>query len=167
MAWIYLKKHLRRDFDGGDRQPVVLLHLAPELGYFSRAAAPFRLFEPAQIVHQASRRIPGARRFVETQRFAGAERGSRVLRYLQVALQYLVSHRTHRGASWASGAAQAAQFVRIILVWRRGVCELVANGGSFFVASVLLPLAGNFVACLLYTSPSPRDKRQSRMPSSA
>ena len=24
-----------------------------------------------------------------------------------------------------------------------------------------------FVACLLYTSPSPRDKRQSRMPSSA
>ena len=26
---------------------------------------------------------------------------------------------------------------------------------------------GNTVACLLYTSPSPRDKRQSRMPSSA
>ena len=25
----------------------------------------------------------------------------------------------------------------------------------------------NLVACLLYTSPSPRDKRQSRMPSSA
>ena len=27
-------------------------------------------------------------------------------------------HLTHRGAVWASGAAQAAQFVRIILVWR-------------------------------------------------
>ena len=26
---------------------------------------------------------------------------------------------------------------------------------------------GDLVACLLYTSPSPRDKRQSRMPSSA
>ena len=25
----------------------------------------------------------------------------------------------------------------------------------------------NYVTCLLYTSPSPRDKRQSRMPSSA
>ena len=25
----------------------------------------------------------------------------------------------------------------------------------------------NFITCLLYTSPSPRDKRQSRMPSSA
>ena len=26
---------------------------------------------------------------------------------------------------------------------------------------------GNYATCLLYTSPSPRDKRQSRMPSSA
>ena len=32
--------------------------------------------------------------------------------------QYLVWHLTHRGALWASGAAQAAQFVRIILRWR-------------------------------------------------
>ena len=29
--------------------------------------------------------------------------------------QYLTLHLTHRGALWASGAAQAAQFVRIIL----------------------------------------------------
>ena len=29
------------------------------------------------------------------------------------------------------------------------------------------PLPGQIDACLLYTSPSPRDKRQSRMPSSA
>ena len=28
-------------------------------------------------------------------------------------------------------------------------------------------IAGMWVTCLLYTSPSPRDKRQSRMPSSA
>ena len=33
----------------------------------------------------------------------------------EVELQYLVRQRTHRGASWASGAAQAAQFVRSIL----------------------------------------------------
>ena len=26
---------------------------------------------------------------------------------------------------------------------------------------------GDYIVCLLYTSPSPRDKRQSRMPSSA
>ena len=29
--------------------------------------------------------------------------------------EYLVWHLMHRGASWASGAAQAAQFVRIIV----------------------------------------------------
>ena len=33
----------------------------------------------------------------------------------QASLQYLVWHLIHRGAVWASGAAQAAQFVRIIL----------------------------------------------------
>ena len=33
----------------------------------------------------------------------------------QVESQYLTLHRTHRGASWASGAAQAAQFWMIIL----------------------------------------------------
>ena len=30
-----------------------------------------------------------------------------------------------------------------------------------------LSSSGKYIACLLYTSPSPRDKRQSRMPSSA
>ena len=35
------------------------------------------------------------------------------------------------------------------------------------VASVGLDQATEYFACLLYTSPSPRDKRQSRMPSSA
>ena len=33
----------------------------------------------------------------------------------KVRLQYLDLQRTQRGASWASGAAQAAQVVRIIL----------------------------------------------------
>ena len=44
----------------------------------------------------------------------------------QVLLQYLVLHIWHRGASWASGAAQAAQVVRIILLWR-GVCGAFAR----------------------------------------
>ena len=45
-------------------------------------------------------------------------------------------------------------------------------GGIIFFA-LAFPLYFNFAAsnvdevCLLYTSPSPRDKRQSRMPSSA
>ena len=38
--------------------------------------------------------------------------------------------------------------------------EATSEAESFFSGS-------NTVTCLLYTSPSPRDKRQSRMPSSA
>ena len=54
--------------------------------------------------------------------FSGAKRASawprRQWSCWQANLQYLVSHRTHRGAVWDSGAAQLAQFVRIIFVWR-------------------------------------------------
>ena len=32
---------------------------------------------------------------------------------------------------------------------------------------IIMPILGESGICLLYTSPSPRDKRQSRMPSSA
>ena len=35
------------------------------------------------------------------------------------------------------------------------------------IAVALFGIAANYSLCLLYTSPSPRDKRQSRMPSSA
>ena len=48
--------------------------------------------------------------------------------------------------------------------------ELEAGYPLFCKALRLLILKGNSVKdidCLLYTSPSPRDKRQSRMPSSA
>ena len=44
----------------------------------------------------------------------------------------------------------------IELVWFKGVHWLEKN----------LNIGGEYI-CLLYTSPSPRDKRQSRMPSSA
>ena len=48
-----------------------------------------------------------------------------------VELQYLVLHRTHRGASWASGAAQAAQVVRIILEGQTNV-ESARRKNRFF-----------------------------------
>ena len=50
----------------------------------------------------------------------------------QVLLQYLVLHLTQRGASWASGAAQAAHVVRIILRWREAFASL--RGGCRFFA---------------------------------
>ena len=42
-----------------------------------------------------------------------------------------------------------------------------ANSNSAEVLLTIPQFASNHNGCLLYTSPSPRDKRQSRMPSSA
>ena len=57
---------------------------------------------------------------------------------------------------------------------KRGVCVKVytttpkkPNSALRKVARVRLSNGFEVTACLLYTSPSPRDKRQSRMPSSA
>ena len=45
--------------------------------------------------------------------------------------------------------------------------KVVARGLRNPFGLALQPRTGRLYACLLYTSPSPRDKRQSRMPSSA
>ena len=63
-----------------------------------------------------------------------------------------------RGPGVPSGASPPAQGAAV----GRGKLEKVTVGG--FVAYTAVPRVKN---CLLYTSPSPRDKRQSRMPSSA
>ena len=44
---------------------------------------------------------------------------------------------------------------------------LYTSGTTGAPKGVVRPTAGHLVACLLYTSPSPRDMRRSRMPSSA
>ena len=41
------------------------------------------------------------------------------------------------------------------------------NAIKFSAVSLLTAMRDQSKSCLLYTSPSPRDKRQSRMPSSA
>mgnify|MGYP003312908250 CR=1 FL=1 len=45
----------------------------------------------------------------------------------------------------------------------------ISSAAILAFGSLLSPAysAGKDITCLLYTSPSPRDKRQSRMPSSA
>ena len=48
-----------------------------------------------------------------------------------------------------------------------GVEYSVEPTGLSATSSVGTLTAAQFIICLLYTSPSPRDKRQSRMPSSA
>ena len=65
--------------------------------------------------------------------------------------------------------------INFILIWLLGLLLDVLYGSLLGVNAGLLVLISflawkfyeSFVSCLLYTSPSPRDKRQSRMPSSA
>ena len=49
----------------------------------------------------------------------------------------------------------------------RGRFRLHVSGGKDLSIDNVVELLGMFVACLLYTSPSPRDGLLSRMPSSA
>ena len=56
---------------------------------------------------------------------------------------------------------QVAQFMR------EHPTDIWIVGGENLPSSPALIEDGNISFCLLYTSPSPRDKRQSRMPSSA
>ena len=49
----------------------------------------------------------------------------------------------------------------------RAVKEGLRNGRSMMTATEFHELVGHLGSCLLYTSPSPRDQRGSRMPSSA
>ena len=60
------------------------------------------------------------------------------------------------GLQVAIGAASGAVFI-----------TLISAGVLTFVINIIPQILNLIYICLLYTSPSPRDKRQSRMPSSA
>ena len=64
----------------------------------------------------------------------------------------------------------ADQGVRELSIWVAIACTLFAIAPAVFIRSKSTTDRSDFVpinACLLYTSPSPRDQRGSRMPSSA
>ena len=52
------------------------------------------------------------------------------------------------------------------LVKNKPRCEIVTTGGDYALQDQAEKLQ-EFIDCLLYTSPSPRDRQKSRMPSSA
>ena len=74
--------------------------------------------------------------------------------------------------AWGLLLVQAVAGVVQVFLWNRGVAG-GATMADFQLYKLAAPLWSAVVqaalldACLLYTSPSPRDKRQSRMPSSA
>ena len=67
----------------------------------------------------------------------------------------------------ASGNIPATSYYRFVTVRVANVASiaLIDSGNSW--RNVISVDFAKLLGCLLYTSPSPRDKRQSRMPSSA
>ena len=57
--------------------------------------------------------------------------------------------------------------VHTYIHWRGISCRRLSRARAIRVYCTGVPRRGKRGTCLLYTSPSPRDKRQSRMPSSA
>ena len=72
--------------------------------------------------------------------------------------------RTKTGFGRAAAPAGASTGTHEAMAWPEGS---VAKGMKIAEEKILPQLIGLSSDCLLYTSPSPRDKRQSRMPSSA
>ena len=77
------------------------------------------------------------------------------------------SHPGHGEGAGVELSAASAAVAKAVAMDARGktllerVEPILSNLEKFFANNP------NFETCLLYTSPSPRDKRQSRMPSSA
>ena len=63
--------------------------------------------------------------------------------------------------------AAAASYLGPIIMAALAPAILGERVGILRWGAVVLGFVGMLIICLLYTSPSPRDKRQSRMPSSA
>ena len=70
-------------------------------------------------------------------------------------------------ATGSSTVSQAGGTITIDSSYVDTVTRLRATAGQVFNSGDFTFLAAGATSCLLYTSPSPRDKRQSRMPSSA
>ena len=72
-------------------------------------------------------------------------------------------------ASFVMPAREYAEIWRLVAGLMLAFFAYLALNQFFFqiVFSLISGDRAQFLSCLLYTSPSPRDKRQSRMPSSA
>ena len=70
-----------------------------------------------------------------------------------------------KGGATPRGLADALAGRRITGTGRHGKVLLLESGGP--TLGLRFGMTGRLLVCLLYTSPSSRDKRQSRMPSSA
>ena len=78
-------------------------------------------------------------------------------------------HAIAEGDALETGRASAKVAFRVLDAWsaQEGSGDLIVRLSAILMIHAILGAGAVHSACLLYTSPSPRDKRQSRMPSSA
>ena len=74
---------------------------------------------------------------------------------------------TEKHIALVTGGAQGIGYACAEAIGEDGAQIVLADINGEEVKNAASRLGGGAIACLLYTSPSPRDKRQSRMPSSA
>ena len=71
---------------------------------------------------------------------------------------------TERGAFYAGAMPDRISIYRLPIL---AICDTVEDVVDEVHVTVVHEIAHHFGICLLYTSPSPRDRQKSRMPSSA
>ena len=71
------------------------------------------------------------------------------------------------GSRWENCANPLAHRVMEVAAKKKSLVCLAADVESISDLIELITEVGPYIACLLYTSPSPRDRTRSRMPSSA
>ena len=81
--------------------------------------------------------------------------------------QHWMDHGEHALVVYDDLSKQAEAYRQMSLLLRRPPGREAYPGDVFYLHSRLLERAANLSDCLLYTSPSPRDRTRSRMPSSA
>ena len=88
---------------------------------------------------------------------------------IYLALDVLTSYVKIGEESWE----KSKETIKSLITTKGFVSNIDRLGGMImldvrkYISEFLKEGDENFISCLLYTSPSPRDKRQSRMPSSA
>ena len=88
-------------------------------------------------------------------------------RCVSISVFFLMIRRPPRSTLDRSSAASDVYKRQVQELAFRGMLRSGWEGSENVYSAALLSSVDNFKGCLLYTSPSPRDRTRSRMPSSA
>ena len=107
---------------------------------------------------------PGREKLEAVRKFQMPDSLKKIREFVGLAnyFRFLIPH-------FSENATQLTKLTKTSSGYKEGEMPLIAQQAFVYLRNKLCeePLVAHPKPCLLYTSPSPRDKRQSRMPSSA